>query len=242
MNAGVIISSEKHWAEDLPHVSVDCVVFGFYQNKLQVLLLNMGDAAWFLPGGYVGKEESVDKAAERVLFERSGAEKIFLSSFAIFGNTNRSEGYFIDYPDNLWHKQRFISIGYYALIDHSSVTPKPDEYSEKVEWKPVSELPEMVMDHGQIISKALETLREQINYRPIGYNLLPDEFTMPELQALYEAVLGKTLNRGNFYRKIMRLDILDQLDEPRKGGAHKAPNLYRFNKEKYDNALGGFNW
>ena len=236
-------ASSELWSKALPHLSIDCVVFGFHQNSLNVLMLKLkGEENWMLPGGYVNKDESLDHAAERILFERSGADKIFLNTFGVFGDINRSEGYFKDYPDDLWHKQRFITIGYYALVDHTKVTPVADAYSDKCEWITIDKIPAMVMDHGKILQKAHATLREQMSYKPIGYNLLPETFTMPELQALYETILGQRLNRGNFYRKIMRYNILIKLEEARKGGAHKSPNLYKFDKENYEKALKESNW
>lgn len=236
-------ASAEMWKSSLPHVSIDSVVFGFKNASLNVLLLKIkNDDHWILPGGYINKNESIDDAAQRILFERSGADKIFLNNFGVFGDLNRSEDYFKDYPDHLWHKQRFITIGYYALVNQSDVTPVIDIFSDSCEWVSVNHLPKMAMDHQSIIMKALAALREHISYKPIGYNLLPEHFTMPELQSLYETILGQKLNRGNFYRKIMRYNILTKLDEPRKGGAHKAPHLYKFDKENYEQALKGLNW
>lgn len=242
-NDSVIAQSSQLWEKAIPSISIDCVVFGFHENSLNVLLLRTrDDEAWILPGGYIYREESPENAAARILFERSGAEKIFLQAFGVFGEMNRSEAYFSDFDDTLWHKQRFISLGYYALVEQTSVSPVPDIFSDRCEWVPVNRLPEMVMDHGKILHSALKTLREQLSYKPIGYNLLPQTFTMPELQALYETILGEKLNRGNFYRKIMRYNILVKLDEPRKGGAHKAPNLYRFDHKNYELAMKSVYW
>ena len=236
-------TSKELWDKALPHISIDCVVFGFHHNSLNVLMLKLKeDENWMLPGGYVNKMESLDDAAKRILFERSGADKIFLNVFGVFGDLNRSEDYFADYPEGLWHKQRFITLGYYALVDHTKVKPVADAFSDVCNWVPIDKIPNMVMDHSIILKKALATLREQISYKPIGYNLLPEAFTMPELQSLYETILGQKLNRGNFYRKIMRYNILIKLDESRKGGAHKAPNLYRFDEENYKKALNEFSW
>ena len=230
--------SEIAWKENLPHLSIDCVVFGFHESLLKVLLVRLkGQQLWALPGGYVKSEEELKPAAERILKERTGARDIYLQQFKIFDKLNRSEGFFEEYPDNLWHKQRFLSIGFYALVDYTDVEPVVDEFSDGCEWVDIDALPVMMMDHREIFDKALITLRRQLNYKPIGDKLLPDEFTMPELQKLYEIILGKKLNRGNFYRKMIGYDILDKLDEPRKGGAHKAPNLYKFNEEKYTAAL-----
>lgn len=230
--------SKESFKKYISTLSIDCVIFSFYENSLQVLTVRMKDhPTWALPGGYVKKEENVDDAAIRILKDRTGTENIYLQQFYTFGNLNRSEADFAEYNDDLWNKQRFISIGYYALAEYSNVSLIIDEYSDAVQWQSIDKLPEFMMDHRIILDKALLTLREQLNNHPIGYNLLPEKFTMPELQKLYEAILGKKLNRGNFYRKILRYDILSKLDECRKGGAHKAPDLYSFDLEKYNSAL-----
>jgi 8-oxo-dGTP diphosphatase len=231
------------WELYLPHLSIDCVVFGFHDAALKVLVVKIKDEnLWALPGGYVLKTENLSEAANRILRERTGAENIYLQQFSVFSDLNRSEGFFEKYEDVIWNKQRFISIGFYALVDFSTVKLVIDAFSDACEWKAIDELPQLIMDHTSIYDNALGTLRKQLNHKPIGLNLLPEKFTMPELQKLYEIILGKKLNRGNFYRKILRYDILVKLDEIRKGGAHKAPDLYQFDVEKYQNALkNGFN-
>lgn len=230
--------SAKSWEIYLPHLSIDCVVFGFHEASLKVLVTKIKDQnLWGLPGGYVLKNENILDAANRILFDRTGAENIYLQQFRVFGDLNRSEGFFDDYPETMWNKQRFISIGFYALVDFSKVNLVVDEFSSDCEWKNIDEIPEFMMDHRIIFEKALLRLRKQLNYKPIGYNLLPEKFTMPELQKLYEIILNKPLNRGNFYRKMLRYDILIKLEESRKGGAHKAPDLYKFDVEKYQLAL-----
>jgi hypothetical protein len=230
--------SDKAWGLYLPNLSIDCVVFGFNEASLKVLLVQMKeDILWALPGGYVLKTENLNEAANRILRERTGAENIYLQQFQVFSDLNRSEGFFEEFEDTIWNKQRFLSVGYYALVDFSKINLVMDIYSDACEWKNIDELPELMMDHRSIFDKALITLRKQLNHKPIGYNLLPEKFTMPELQKLYEIILGKKLNRGNFYRKMLRYDILIKLDEIRKGGAHKAPDLYQFDVEKYQLAL-----
>ena len=243
----IINNSKKAFEMYVPHISVDTVIFGFNGDQLKVLLLKMKfNQQWFLPGGYMKKEENLESAAIRILRERTQLDKIFLQEFAVFSELNRSEETFKDFPDDLWHKKRFISVGYYALVNHKDVSPIGDELSESCDWIILDELENqnITMDHKQIIEKALNTLREQISYKPIGLNLLPEIFTLPELQKLYEAILGRTLNRGNFYRKIKNIGILKKLDEKRKGGAHKAPDLYTFDQENYFKILenGINNW
>lgn len=200
---------------------------------------------WALPGGFVQKDESLETAASRVLKERTGLDNIFLKQFKVFSDPQRSK----TNPavqdlinsgansDQAWFNQRFISVGFYALLDFSKVEPQPDYFSDLCVWKPLTEVDSLILDHSQILNKALETLRMQLNYQPIGYNLLPDKFTMPELQKLYETILGKDLDRRNFQRKMLSFQILDKLEERKTGGAHKAPFLYEFNMENYQKAL-----
>lgn len=243
----IINNSKKAYEIYVPHISVDTVIFGFNGDQLKVLLLKMKfNHQYFLPGGYMKKEENLESAAIRILRERTQLDKIFLQEFAVFSELNRSEETFKDFPEDLWHKKRFISVGYYALVNHKDVSPIGDELIESCDWIFLDQLAttNITMDHKKIIEKALNALREQISYKPIGLNLLPEKFTLSELQKLYEAILGRTLNRGNFYRKIKNIGILKKLDEQRKGGAHKAPDLYIFNQENYFKILenGINNW
>ncbi|WP_242923217.1 NUDIX hydrolase [Pontibacter liquoris] len=230
-----------------PGLSVDCVIFGFHGNQLKVLLLRMKHAAqWALPGGFVRKEEDVDDAAVRVLQSRTGLEDVFLRQFYLFGEVARSEpnlnGEMMvrqgKAPDqDHWLRQRFVSMGYYALVDFQTAVPRPDPISDACAWWDLQQVPVLALDHSQILAKALETLRRQLTYQPIGYNLLPEKFTMPELQKLYETILNKALDRRNFQRKMLGYGILKRLEERKSGGAHKAPYLYSFDKERYQLAL-----
>ncbi|TMI87800.1 MAG: NUDIX hydrolase [Bacteroidetes bacterium] len=231
----------------LPSLSLDCVIFGFHENQLKVLLLKVKNARqWALPGGFILKNEDVGKAAERVLRERTGLSEIFLQQFNVFGKPRRSDANFhrqllqkdgVEINNDHWLFQRFVTIGYYALVEYSYVNPRPDNFSDECTWRDINDLPELMMDHSQILNKALETLRAHINYHPIGYNLLPEKFTMPQLQRLYETILNKKLDRRNFQRKILSYGILKRLKEVQRGVAHKAPYLYSFDLRKYHKAL-----
>jgi len=231
----------------LPSLSLDCVIFGFHESQLKVLLLKMQHAKqWSLPGGFVFKDEDVDEAAKRILNERTGLSRIFLQQFKAFGKPGRSDSNFhrevlrkdeIELSDDHWLFRRFVTLGYYALVEYSYVDPKPDNFSDFCTWRDVNDLPTLMMDHKEIVKKALETLQGHLNYHPVGYNLLPAKFTMPQLQKLYETILDKKLDRRNFQRKILSYGILKRLKEIQKGGAHKAPYLYRFDLRKYKKAL-----
>jgi len=230
----------------LRHISVDCVIFGFHQNDLKVLLLKTKyDGRWALPGGFILKNEHIDTAAQRILKERTGLDEIFLEQFYVFGDPDRStkkinkqflKNVGLSVTDS-WMFERFITIGFYALVDFTKVTPAPDNISDACEWFSIYQLPEMILDHQHIFQEALENLRMQLNFHPVGFNLLGKKFTMPELQKLYETILGKKLDRRNFQRKILATGILKRLDETKKGVAHKAPFYYKFDLRNYKKAL-----
>jgi hypothetical protein len=134
-------------------------------------------------------------------------------------------------------RERFVSVGYYALVEFSKVSPRPDWLSDECQWYDIHKVPALIYDHNEMVEKALETLRIRLNDYPVGYNLLHEKFTMPELQRLYETILDKPLDRRNFQKKMLSLGILERLKERKTGGAHKAPYLYRFDKKKYERAM-----
>nr|WP_319571182.1 NUDIX domain-containing protein [uncultured Draconibacterium sp.] len=233
-------------SEVLDHISLDCVIFGFHDNELKVLMLKLKHTKTYgLPGGFLKHEETLEQAAERTLKERTGLDNIFLKQFKVFSDPLRDKQKKDD-PEFLkneppevvaFFNQRFISVGFYALVEFSKVNPQPDALSEACEWINPFDDVEMVLDHKEIIDKALTTLRIQLNRQPIGLKLLPQKFTMPQLQKLYETILGRELDRRNFQRKILSYKILNKLNERKTGGAHKAPFLYEFNRENYKKAL-----
>jgi 8-oxo-dGTP diphosphatase len=230
-----------------PGLSIDCVIFGFHDNQLKVLLIKVERAnKWALPGGFIPVDQDIDTAAVTVLNGRTGVEGVFLRQFATFGKVDRNKQHFdkktleylkIEEEKGKWLTRRFVTIGYYALVDFSKILPNPASRHEIVEWIDHKEVPELILDHREILDKALDTLRIELNLMPIGYNLLPEKFTIPELQKLYETILDKKLDRRNFLRKITNIGILIKLDEKKSNVAHKAPNLYSFDKEKYDEVL-----
>ncbi|CAN5586848.1 NUDIX domain-containing protein [soil metagenome] len=231
----------------LPAVSIDNVIFGFHQNELTVLLLQAkSNQRWMLPGGFIGKEEDLDTAAVRILTARTGLTDIFLQQFHVFGSAKRNrkehlgevlQTLGIELTAESWFMQRFITIGYYALVNYDQVIPQPDETSLTCSWHNVSKLPPMLFDHEHIIAHALRALRLQLNYQPIGYTLLPKEFPLKSLQTVYETILGRKLDRSNFNRKLLSYGILERKEKHYSGAAHKAPFLYSFKEDMYFKAL-----
>lgn len=230
----------------LRHISIDCVIFGFHENELKVLLLKSKyEDKWALPGGFVLKEEPLDEAAKRILLERTRLEKIFLQQFYTFGDparaTRKINREFLKSigtsAAKSWMFERFISVGYRALVDFTKVQPVADLFSESCEWFNIHTIPEMIFDHREIFRKALQDLQLQLNFQPVGYNLLPSKFTMPELQKLYETILDRKLDRRNFKRKMLAMGILIKLKETKKGVSHKAPFYYKLNLSKYKKTL-----
>lgn len=227
----------------LPHLSIDNVIFGFHNNELKVLLLQWKENnRWCLPGGFIYRDEHIEEAAIRVLKLRTGLDNIFLQQFYTFGDPQRERGkHGITKPKQVkahsWFMDRFVTIGYWALVEFSKVVPKPDEFSETCSWWDIDKVPPLILDHNKILEKALQSLRLNLNDYPVGKDLLTQKFTMPELQRLYETILGKALDRRNFQKKILTLGILERLEERKVGGAHKAPFLYRFDQKKYERAM-----
>lgn len=233
----------------LKEVSVDCVIFGFDGSTVKVLLSKWKNIDyWSLPGGRIKKMEALNAAAQRILQERVGLKEVFLQQFNVFGEINRCEHYdelettkLIEKSigENLSKipiKHRVLSVGYYALLDINKVKAIPDEYTEECRWMELNEIPLLLFDHNEMIDLAIRTLRREVKYQPIG-NLLPDKFTLAEIQKLYESVLDKTFDRRNFYKQITKQDFLVKLAEKRTGSANKSPNLYRFDQSKYEKAL-----
>jgi len=228
----------------IPQVSIDCVIFGYRDKALKVLVskLNFEGNFWSLAGGFINQHEDIDTAAYRILQERTGITEIYLEQFHVFGNAARNNiGFFkklIDLnPGTMgndvydWLNNRFISIGYYALVDINTAIPKKTELDKVIDWCNVKDLPDLIMDHNDIVEKALESLRQNLDQKLIAFNLLPETFTMKELQELYEAIFDKPFARNNFQKKMLDLNVLERLEKKFTGAANKAPYLYRFRNE-----------
>lgn len=249
-----IVDFEKQLDYFLPNHSVDCVILGYENQQLKVLLLKWKiNGTWCLPGGFIFKNEDMDDAAHRVLKERTGLEKIFLKQFYTFGKQKRNEPEITDEGRLIresmaklgftnprvfqWFNKRFVTTGYFALVNISRAQPQPDFLSEACEWKALDELPKLVLDHNEILEKAIRHLCLELNHVPVGLALLPNKFTMQDLQKMYESVLQRPLERSNFQRKILKLDFLNRHEKQMTGAANKAPYLYSFNKERYNYLL-----
>ncbi len=221
----------------IPHLSIDCVIIGFHNNELKVLLSKYPKLdLWALQGGFIKKEEDIDAAASRILEDMTGLSHIYLKQFHTFGSAYRPmysdsmklEDAPFDITNVPFLNQRFVSIGYYSLVDFPQVTPSVPFFFEHSAWHDIQNLPNLVFDHAEMIENALETMRQSLDYHLVGFNLLPETFTMKALQSLYETILGEPLRRNNFQEKMLNLGILERLEKQYSGGAHKAPYLYRF--------------
>ncbi|PCJ94797.1 MAG: NUDIX hydrolase [Flavobacteriaceae bacterium] len=222
----------------LPNISVDSVIFGYEQGQLQVLLLQVDENTWMLPGGYVYKTESVDEAAHRNIYERIALKNTFLKQYAVFGGVDRDfklklknmfQQFGHDGSEELWIQQRFVSIGYYALVDKAKTYPKPNLFAKACAWHNVYELPKLLLDHKKIILKALASFRTDLEHNPIGYHLLSTKFTMPELHQVFESVHDKQMDRSRFQKKMFGYAVFERL-ERKEGVAHRRPYYYRHGK------------
>jgi len=206
----------------------------------------MEQTSFSLPSGFIFQEENIDAAALRNLKERTGLDQVFLEQFHTFGDASRYypeqlQDFFsslgIDSNKAKWLFRRFVSLGYYALVNYLQVVPNPDILTATYTWGDVQNLPEMSMDHADMIQKAMATLKKDLQTKPIGLKLLPDAFTLPELQGLYEIILGREIDRRNFRKKMIQSKILLPLDKQKVVKGHRSPNLYKFDKEKYEQSL-----
>ncbi len=216
--------------EDKHFVSVDCIILSFKENAIHVLIINRkfeplkGERS--LMGGFVRADESLDETVSRVVSEYTGIEGVYMEQVGVYGDLGRDIG------------ERVISIAYYALIDMELFDEKLEK-EHNAEWVNIKEVGTLVLDHNQFLKDTVKLLQHRTATRPIGFNLLPEKFTLPQLQSLYEAIYQHPLDKRNFRKKLFEMDILEKLDEKDKSSSKKGAYYYKFNKEKYDRFLDG---
>ena len=216
-------------------LTVDCVVFGVDEEELKLLLIQRGNAPfrgrWALPGGFVHVDESLEAAAARELQEEAGIAPPFLEQLFTFGAVERDP------------RERVVSVAYYTLVKLSDHEVRAATDAADAAWFGVNDLPSLAFDHEEIAQTALERLKGKVRYQPIGFELLPHKFTLSQLQRLYEIVLERPLDKRNFRKKVLGMDILLETDELERDVAHRAARLYRFDERKYKRLLkSGFNF
>ncbi len=208
-----------------PSVTVDCVIFGFDEGELKVLLIQRDlepfKGKWALPGGFVGIDESLEGAARRELKEETGVEKVYLEQLYTFGEVNRDP------------RERIISVAYYALVKLGDHAVKASTDARNAAWFCVTDVPALAFDHEKILATALKRLKGKVRYEPIGFELLPAKFTLSQLQHLYQTVLERPLDKRNFRKKLLGMGLLIELDEIEQDVAHRAARLYRFDLKRY---------
>lgn len=207
------------------YVAVDCIIFGFDNNKLKLMLgkrqMDPGRGEWSLYGGFVGMHESVDEAAHRVLYELTGLKNLYMRQVGAFGAVNRDPG------------ERVVSIAYCALIKISDYDHQLYE-EHAAEWVDLDHLPPLYSDHQQMVLKAISLLRKSIKTEPITNSLLPDYFTLTQLQHVYEAILGESIDKRNFRKRIMSIDLVEKTEMIDKITSKRGAALYRFNNNRYE--------
>ena len=216
-------------------VSTDSVIFGFEKEKLHVLLIKRGiepfKDQWALPGGFVHTNETTEACARRELKEETGLDDIYMEQLYTFSQVDRDP------------RGRVITVAYMALIKSGDITLNAGDDASMAQWFNVQQLPALAFDHEMILNIALTRLKSSISYKPIGFELLPEKFTLSQLQILYESILQRQLDKRNFRKKIEKTGILTKLEEKQQHVAHKPAQLFKFNKEKYNSLLtNGFNF
>ncbi|MBR2150911.1 MAG: NUDIX hydrolase [Prevotella sp.] len=205
-------------------LAVDCIIFGFDDNKLKILIgrrqMDPGRGEWSLYGGFVRNDESIDEAADRTLYQLTGMRNVYMRQVGAFGSVKRDPG------------ERVVSIAYYALINVKDY----DEHllkEHQVEWVNVDEMPHLYSDHNVMVEKARKLMRQKMHTEPVGFELLPDLFTLTQLQRLYEAVKGEEVDKRNFRKRIKDMDFIEKTDLIDKESSKRGAAFYRFNKKVY---------
>lgn len=216
-------------------ITIDCVIFGFDEGSLEVLLVEHGEGIskgkWGLPGGWIYKKESTDNAAHRLLNELTGLDNIYLEQLKAFGDPDR-------FP-----LRRVITIGYYALVKREDYNIKAGFTASDAKWYKINTIPDLIYDHNEILSYSLQHLRNRVRQAPLGFNLLPEKFTLLQLMHLYEEILGIEMDKSNFRRKILHMKLLVALDEKQQDVSHRAAKLYQFDPTIYKKLTEkGFNF
>lgn len=215
-------------------VAVDCIIFGFDCNQLKLLLIKRNfspqKGKWSLVGGFLQADESLDQAALRILHNLTGLSDIYLEQLYTYGEIKRDPG------------ERVLSTAYYALINAENYH-LPINRESSARWFPIEKIPKLIFDHNIMVDKAMRRLRRKSLSQPIGFELLPEKFTIPQLQILYEAIHQRELDKRNFRKKILSMGLLKKLDEKLKTGSKKGAFYYMFDKEKYDDLVSrGFHF
>ena len=218
-----------------PALTVDCVVFGLDDEDLKVLLIQRDlepfAGRWALPGGFVRLDETLDEAARRELQEETGLQRVFLEQLYTFGDLQRDP------------RERVVTVAYYALVRLSDHQVRAATDARNAAWFGIEDLPELAFDHATVLDLALKRLQAKVRYQPIGFELLPPKFSLTHLQRMYEIILERSLDKRNFRKKVLSLDILQDLDEVEQDVAHRAARLYRFDERKYRQLVkDGFNF
>ncbi len=211
--------------EIIDNVSIDCVVFGF-SSKLKVLLVRhasgISEGRWALPGGWITYAESLDEAANRILFLLTGVKDLFLEQLKAYGAVDR-------FPT-----KRVLTVAYYSLIKDTDYEIAAGFTASEVAWFDPEEIPDLIYDHSIILKDAFARLQSKVKQEPIGFNLLPEKFTLGQLQNLYESILQIQLDKPNFRRKILGMNLLIDCDEKQHKVSHRAAKLYKFDREVYN--------
>lgn len=216
------------------HVALDCIIFGFDRGELKLLIhkrrFEPAKGEWSLFGGFMKEDEGLEEAANRILYELTGLEEIYMEELQTYGSIDRDPA------------GRVISVAYFALIPAHRYS---EAYSTRygATWVGLKDLPPLIMDHDSMVEKALRRLQRRASSQPIGFELLPKEFTIPQLQALYEAIYQSKVDKRNFRKKILSMGVLIKLEEKDKTNSRKGAFLYSFDKKKYRKLVeGGYNF
>ncbi|MEE9363616.1 MAG: NUDIX domain-containing protein [Cellulophaga sp.] len=244
--SGMFDFMRKDLAKSISQLSINCVIFRFYKQVLQIPVVGvLNNDIWYIPGGFIGQDEGIDEAAKRILQEQTELENLPLYQFGTFGPVHREFGsefssiQGFNIPKDLldWISKRFITIGYYSVIGPEEINLNTNLFFKDVKWINVEDANILGLDHSLLVSEARKTLGAELLRKPLLLSFMPETFTIPELQKLYEAILGRSIDRGNFRQRILKSKSIIKIGATQEKTKRRPADLYKFDKEMYFKSL-----
>ncbi|MEM7380845.1 MAG: NUDIX domain-containing protein [Bacteroidota bacterium] len=242
----IIASIREDIPKFIPQLSVNCMIFRFCDQKLQVSVVQpIKSDFWAIPGGFVYQDESIEEAARRTIVEHTQVSDLILSQFGTYGQADRNfKEEFSAFAESLiapdiyeWLSNRFVTIGYYSILGDLTIELRKNPLFEKVQWMNIEDIEQLALDHTDLVMEARKVMARELLSKPLLLSFMPDTFTIPELQKLYEAILGRSVDRGNFRQKMLKSKSLVKIGPSQAKTKSRPPDLYKLDRKNYLRSL-----
>ncbi|NAS11507.1 NUDIX hydrolase [Poritiphilus flavus] len=246
IHADILASIREDIPKFIPQLSVNCMIFRFCDQKLQVSVVQpINSDFWVLPGGFVYQDESIDEAARRTILEQTEVADLILSQFGTYGQADRNfKEEFSAFAESVfapdiyeWLSNRFVTIGYYSILGDLTIKLRKNPLFEKVEWMNIDDIGQLALDHTELVMEARKVMARELLSKPLLLSFIPDTFTIPELQKLYEEILGRSVDRGNFRQKMLKSNSLIKIGPSKAKTKSRPPDLYKLDRKNYLRSL-----